>query len=105
MKEECPDVQNEQDDKKEDLRDFNLIWNVPQDVFDEWNTLPPEERQSVGLILDFLLDEVDSTLAMAAINTKLFPVAAHELTKRLKDFRLSLKNMPLPTEAQPKKLH
>jgi len=94
-----------QDNTTEDLREFNLLWNVPQDVFDEWNALPSEEHQSIGFILDSLLDEIDNTLAIAAINTKLFPVAASELKKRLKDFRLSLKDLPFPGEAASKKLH
>ncbi len=100
-----PTTEAEQNDTKEDLREFNLMWNVPQDVFAEWSTLSSEEHQSAGLILDSLLDEIDNTLAIVAINTKLFPVAANELKKRLKDFRLSLKDTSFPKGSQTGKLH
>ncbi len=105
MNAKTPITETGQDDKTEDLREFNLIWNVPQDVFNEWSKLSSEEHQSIGLILDSLLDEIDDPLAIAAINTKLFPVAANELKKRLKDFRLSLKDLPFPGEVTSKKLH
>lgn len=100
-----PPIDETNQDNKKNPRSITLVWNVPTDVIREWTALPQEELQSFSLIMDALLDDIDDTLAVTAMNSTLFPVAANELRKRLKDFRLSLENMPLPTEAQTKKLH
>jgi hypothetical protein len=84
--------------------EFSLLWTLPNDVASEWTALSKEELWSLSLILESLLSEIDKTLAVVAINAKLLPIAANELKKCLKDFRLSLKDTPFPKEAATKTL-
>ncbi len=97
--------EEQNDDTAHDSASNGIGWVIPEDVLVEWEKLSEEELSSLSLVMNALLEEINNTLATTALNARLLPVAANELTKRLRDFRMSLKDMPFPKNSERKRLH
>ncbi len=103
MSQQDPSSREEEENETTSLAD-GIAWSVPQDVINEWVKLSPEDCHALSLVLDSVFTEINNTLATVAINTEILPAAAEELAKRLREFRLSLKDMPVGN-TRLKKLH